>query len=891
MDENTPEEGAKDTSTNRAYEQQMRAEGSEKYKEKAGGETSVDKRPPHFHSLTDALPKVSEVIQKTLKEAKQSTGRVPAWVGELSTIDADTLAYVGLLCCFNGVLKEQTITQVTQAIGQHLEQELLSSELKAEDKAKHTEAVETARAAGLERPKPRNTNKRLVEQVTSAHNSREHRLKTLRIITTKNGFSSKNFGVAKTKEARAKLKERRTKLAAPVLSSVLEASNVFDRELEWEGHKQRKSVICFTKEAFAAMEANELRMSWMSPVFKPMLAAPVPWGAFDTGAYHDANLASMVPIVRGGSHAQREAITHQLSNGMPNWCRALNALQATPYSINEPVLNAVQWCWENKKHGLNKFPRHSVPDRPRLDEDWKHQPAAQVAAVKAEIRKHLKLEMRVKGATVVMEQDLQTARELVAFETNGFFIPQNCDFRGRMYPVSTFNMHRDSHLKALFCYKRGYMVEGNNVQWLKVHLANCGDFEKISKQPLDARAKWVDDHHEELLAIAADYKGTFDLWSAADKPFEYLAAVFEYARWVEEGVAFVSYIPLSHDATNSGVQIYAGLNLSETEGALVNLTPSNTMSDIYGHIASKVVESLKDMGSATDAVVFNEKTGTTVGDLRERWMAFDIQRSTCKRPVMTFGYSSKSVGMRGQFMEDLMKPLQLKVTYGEIEKHPFHETEQGQFECAWFMGDLVYQTISNVLLKTGESMDYLQAAAKAVAGEDKAIRWTSASGFPVYMEYKKTKVKEIKIFLFDRVVKERKRTKVTLREELDQVNVTKSCSAIAPNFVHSQDAALLQNFICAQLDAGTSEDFFMIHDSLSISGDVWDLYDGVRQSFVDMFSGGCLFEKFEEEIRQQLNDPTKPFTMKVGDTERELTIPAKGTLDLEAVKGNQFCFS
>ena len=876
--------------TNRAYEQTMKVEGHDKFHEKTEGQTRVDQSPSHFNALVEALPKVSQEIRETLKEAKRSKGRVPDWVLELSTLDPDVMAYIGLLCCFNASLKEDrnTVTVVTEGIGQHIEQELLKVELKAADKEKHRRDVELAAAAGLERPKPQNTNKRLVEQVTKAHNSREHRLKSLRIITQKNGFSSLNFGTAKTKDALAKRKLRRVKLAAPILSSVLKASGVFDRELEVVSKNNRKSVICLTDEAFAAMEANAERMAWMSPIFKPMLAPPQPWSAFDTGCYHDADLASMVPLIKKASHSQREAVTHQLSHGvMPRWVRALNALQATPLSINEQVLEAVEWCWDNKKQGLNKFPRHSLPERPRLPEDWQVLPKEKVAAMKAEVRKHIKLSMRVKGAAVVMEQDLQTARELIAYETEGFYIPWQVDFRGRMYPVSTFSYHRDSHLKALFCYKRGYLVEGNNAYWLKVHLANCGDFDKISKQPLDARAQWTTSKHDELLAIAKDYQGTFDLWSSADKPFEYLAAVFEYARWVKEGDAFVSYIPLSHDATNSGVQIYSGLNLSETEGALVNLTPSHQMADIYQTVADKVIEELSALDDAVRATVFSKRSGTTVGELADRWLNFKIGRSHMKRPTMTYGYSSNSVGMRGQFMEDLMKPEQLKVTYGEISKHPLHDEEQGQYDCSWFMGELVYKTISKVLVKTGESMSYLQAVARAVTSENKSIQWTSDSGFPALMDYRKSRGKPIWIFLFDRAAECRKEAKVTYRRDLDPFDVAKSCNGIAPNFIHSQDAALMQNFICNQLDAGTAEDFFMIHDSFSISGDVWDLYEGVRNTFVDMFSGDCLFQRFEDEIRQQLNDPSMVF----GTEDNPITIPSKGTLDLEAIRHNDFCFS
>ena len=105
--------------TNRAYEQTMRVEGRDKFKENTEGQTRVDQSPTHFNALVEALPKVSQEIQETLKEAKRSKGRVPDWVEELSTLDTDVMAYIGLLCCFNASLKDDrnTVTTVTQSIG------------------------------------------------------------------------------------------------------------------------------------------------------------------------------------------------------------------------------------------------------------------------------------------------------------------------------------------------------------------------------------------------------------------------------------------------------------------------------------------------------------------------------------------------------------------------------------------------------------------------------------------------------------------------------------------------------------------------------------------------------------------------------------------------------
>jgi DNA-directed RNA polymerase len=56
----------------------------------------------------------------------------------------------------------------------------------------------------------------------------------------------------------------------------------------------------------------------------------------------------------------------------------------------------------------------------------------------------------------------------------------------------------------------------------------------------------------------------------------------------------------------------------------------------------------------------------------------------------------------------------------------------------------------------------------------------------------------------------------------------------------------------------------------------------VRSTLVDMYSEDCLFCKFEDEIRNQLNNPAHIFEHK---------IPDKGTLDLEKIKESDFCFS
>lgn len=863
---------------NQAYEQLMTISGRQKFTKQTEAKITpkgtqipkgVQDRPAHFIKLKEAEPSVSEGLEEDLRLARCAKGRPPMWLEPLSKLDPKTLSYIGLLCCFNGVLKGWTLNVLTQKIGEMVEQELLLVELMEAD-AK--------------------TNKRIIKQVEEAHSSREVRIKALRNITMKNGFRSLNFGVYNDQKSRQNMKNRRIHYSAPVISAVLKFCAIFEKITEFEGRNNSISRIVFTEEAQSSLEYQEEAMSWMSPIYKPMLTAPAPWVAFDTGCYEDPKLSSRIKLVRQATAAQRKAIEHDFKAGVPLYARAVNALQATPLSINRPMLEVVQWAWDNKKV-LEKFPTQVVPDRPRVPDNHEELDPKLKAAIKADIRRHFVLERQVKGGVQVMKQDLATAYELSEHEQ--FYLPVNLDFRSRLYFCCSFNYHREDWIKSLFTFQRGYKVDGNNAYWLMVHLANCGDFGKISKEPLDARVKWVEANHDRIIAATENFVETFDDWSKADKPFCYLAACLEYARYCREGVDFVCYVPLSLDGTNSGVQHYSGINLSESEGRLVNLVPSETMQDIYRFNAEEVVQILEKMTAkckdmARDDRVFNENwdQSRTYAQLADAWLNFGVNRTTTKRSVMTFGYGSKANGMAGQFMEDFLKPLQRKVAYKTIDAHPFGETDREQFEAARFMGQICYEAIRESLPHTTAAMDYLQGVAKVVSEENKAVIWRTPSGFPIVQEYRKKEHKRAKIFLFDRALNALKKTTVGSVVETNKTNIQKSMNAIAPNFIHgSGDASHMHLTICRLLDGvdgePMAEDFFMVHDSFAISGDTWDLFDTVRDTFVNMYDNGCVLQRFEDEVRQLLNDPSTELP----------PIPIKGTLDINGVRYSEFCFS
>ena len=886
---------------NQAYEATMVGEGNEKFSISMIGADHVTERPAHFNKLQEALPLVSKGIILDLKTYRASKGRIPMWVEPISTLDPDVLAYIGLLCMFNSVLKDTTVTNTVLTIGTMIEQELLKLELLEDDKQRRQVELQEAKEAGVKPQPNRPQNARVIKQVMESNSGYAQRVKSLRIIAKKNGFTSVNFGTYKNTAEQLVIETRRAHLASAVTSAVLKYCDVFNKEHVKVKAKRSRSHYAFTDEAQAALDETEEYLSWMQPVLKPMLCPPTPWTSFDTGCYKDPFLASKNKLVRGVTRAQQSAIEHQLSEGTPNYLRAINLLQATPLAINEGMLEVVQWCWDEQK-SLGKFPTTKLPPRPKLPENYRDSMMQdEISARKADIRRHFKLERQVKGSAAVMRQDLQVAHELAVHDE--FYIGWNMDWRSRMYMLTPFSYHKDEHIKSLFLYRNGYRVEGNDAYFLKVHLANCGDFDKISKAPLDHRVKWVDDNHDQLLACARDYKEGYGDWSRADKPFTFLAACIEYARYIEEGDNFVGYVPKSLDGSNSGVQHYSALTLAEKEGSYVNLTPSPTVQDIYQLNAGRMVSILEGMRKegvidqrwsseaqkekAAQPYSPGKPYSRTKAQLARVFLKFGVTRKLMKRPCMTWPYSSKALGMADQFVEDLMKPLQRLVAYGDIARHPIADTEPGQFEAARFLGQVSYDCITETLPTISKAMNYLQAMALTVSKENKALAWTTPAGFPAFQDYRSRKPKPVQIMLYDRTAGKRVRTKCHIEYDTDKSSSKRMQNGVSPNIVHSFDAAHMQNTICHMADLGYT-DYFMIHDSFSVSGDTRDLFDGVRETFVDQYSGDCLLGRLEEEVRQRLDDPETPFLDQEGVEHKR---PSKGTLDINGVLESEFCFA
>jgi len=153
---------------------------------------------------------------------------------------------------------------------------------------------------------------------------------------------------------------------------------------------------------------------------------------------------------------------------------------------------------------------------------------------------------------------------------DSFWMPHNWDRRGRVYHVSDFGHHNTDFMRAMFLFANKSLVTEENVAFICMQIANTYG---LDKESYDRRIEWVVENLEKVCAVGVDYKATFDFWSKADDPFQFLAAcrdMAEYQAAKQEGKEHWSGLPCALDATQSGIQHYAAASLNQEDGFLVN---------------------------------------------------------------------------------------------------------------------------------------------------------------------------------------------------------------------------------------------------------------------------------------------------------------------------------
>lgn len=750
----------------------------------------------------------------------------------LTEIGPEKLALLGLQVGIDSVSQEDELINTTYALGRAVRHEAVALQLHNYDKELAT---------------------RIERVATQRYRSVKLRRQALLAMAKKNGFRKEEWPPKSL-----------VKAGGFILNAILKCGVfVLDND--------RLSV---TLDALAISDTLVRQTINRNPVMLPVLEAPPAWGDTSIVLYN----GHRIPLMRTSGNKERKALLRQsvVDGSLQPVLDALTAIQAVPWSINEPVLAMVRWAYDNDIK-LKKFVTRSDKELPERDETWGEERLTKWRRDASKVRE---INRSLAGQRWTYTQDMATADWIIE-NGNRFWCPHNIDYRGRVYPVCHFSFQRGSDVRALFRFAEGKPLGAEGLYWLKVHLANCGDFDKVSKKSFDARVAWVDAHEADIHEYALSPKMTAPEWTLADKPFLFLAACMELSAALRSSnpEAYVSHLPVSFDGSCSGIQHLCAMTRAE-EGALVNLTPSDAPQDVYQRVA--------DM---TKAQVTKDLADPALEPLAALALAHGVDRKLVKRNVMTYAYSSKAYGMAQQLMDDTMLPLSDQVLTGELAAHPFHHPDLDTITseetgytrvvpgmaASRYLARTIYRSVEAVVPKPAEAMRFLQDIARTCAHETISVRWTTPLGLPVTVVHRVKRVRSgVCLFLHSRGV-----YRPAYVENTPELDKKRMASSIAPCFVHSMDAAHLMLAVLEAKRQGIN-DMALVHDSFGChAADAERFRMSIKTTFRDMYLQHDVLAAILVETTDRIET----------SHDRLPELPEYGTLDIAAITGADYAFA
>lgn len=660
----------------------------------------------------------------------------------------------------------------------------------------------------------------------------------------------------------------RTQLAATIIHIITEAGSYFEK---MNADKDLKIVP--TRKLTEAWSANVDALVSRAFTFCPTIIPPKKWESFSEGGYHGV-LTTKTHLLRffnSNSIFRKEYLRRLDEIDLSTVLNAVNSIQETPWKVNKDVLNVAQHIIEQGggRAGIPLMQEATPPAvlslKPSESEIQKYK-KIMVAYYRSETRRN-SIRLRTLAS-------LRTASEFAKYER--FYVPHNMDFRGRIYPIPTFNFQGDDLTKGLLLFADTPKLASNDPSFIRLLCIEGANRAGVDKVSFDDRVKWVEEHEQEILEAAEDPIGSH-FWEDQDCPFQFLNFCLEYKHMKDYQAAhggsiegFQTGIVISFDGTCSGLQHFSAALRDPVGGQAVNLLPTDKPSDIYRIVADKVNKQVsQDCLNGTEDETAKDKEGNTYRKLGTKslgliWNTYGVTRKVTKRSVMTLAYGSKEYGFTEQLMEDIIKPdVDAK---GDASLFKDHKKQ-----CAKYLAKIIWNAVQTTVVKAVEGMKWLQQCASIIASEGKVVTWVTPAGLPVQQHYMEKSVKTLQLRCAG------KRIRLYIPETKGNVDKAHQRSGIAPNFIHSLDAAHLQLTTETCMNHGLRH-FAMVHDSYGTClAHASIMFRVVREEFVRMYEENDVLKNIADDLQELTTTSLPP-------------LPIKASLDLQQVLGSDYIF-
>ena len=624
------------------------------------------------------------------------------------------------------------------------------------------------------------------------------------------------------------------------------------------GTTAQRKIVVPTDELLEAVEKRVDHYQALFSVYLPTIIKPRRWENHNLfgGGYYTGNVTPY-PLVKDAKKTQLEELEN---TDLTTVLEAINAIQETSWRINREMLDVVSWAYENhaERVGFPSASKKQIPDKPPLadtDEEVSREYRKQCYLVHDENRRNV-----VRRLAIL--QGISLARKMSEYEE--FYFPHYLDSRGRAYPrPAILNPQGPDHIKAILEFATGKeIVDGSEAHaWLSVATANAWGEDKLS---LQERIDWAEENAEMILSVGNNPKEDFR-WMEADDPLSFLRCAMELNAVrvaSSEGRSHVSHMPLAVDATCSGIQHFSAMLRDEVGGETVNLRATKQRQDVYQRVADLVIERLKEDRNNNPDPLIQAKAAAA--------LRVGVCRKMTKRSTMIVPYNGTFHACMS-YIDD---------HYRDLGCTPF--TPMGHFVP--YVARHVWDAIAETVIASRQAMDWLTkiAAAASKSTHSLPMSWMTPAGFPVQQVCYEREQVRVRTWL------DGKSAKLSYVRNTKVIDAARMRSSVAPNFVHSMDAAHLQLTISVCLnveenEGGPAMSFAMVHDSFGVHAADMPLFGQIlRKSFHWMYT--------EHDVLADFYTSNLP----VIDEEKIDTIPPipeRGNLDLDEVLLSDFFFS
>lgn len=592
----------------------------------------------------------------------------------------------------------------------------------------------------------------------------------------------------------------------------------------------------------------------------PMVCPPQPWTTSVNGGY--ILVKSDLIRLPQQAHQQTERIKNSNPQDLYPTLDSLNQLGSIPWSINAKVLDIVLDVFNN---GGNA--KLDVPEPPSsLQAPVETLPREQMTNFdKFDIMRKKLYHRRKQGDMYSLWCDALYRLSLANhFRNKVFWLPQNIDFRGRVYPIPPHLNHLGHDLaRSLMVFHQKQPLGPDGFRWLKLHCINLTGLKK--RDSIDERLRYAEEIMDDILDSADNPLTGRKWWTQSDEPWQTLACCIEIAKVhrCSDPSKFMSGFPIHQDGSCNGLQHYAALGRDSLGAISVNLTPSKVPQDVYSAVASIVEEN-----RAKDA-----KNNVKVAKILDGF----IQRKVIKQTVMTTVYGVTRYGARKQIARQLEY----------IDEFP----KEWVWPASTYLTVQTFNALTEMFTSAKEIQDWFTDCARLISAVcAQNVEWVTPLGLPVVQPYNR----------HDRFISSKVQHNFPEHFSIDayeKPNIMKQKNAFPPNFVHSLDSShmMLTSLHCER--AGLT--FISVHDCYwTHACTVATMNKICREQFVALHSEPILEDLSKFLVRKYSyneNEITNDGSV-IDLTKRKLNIilqqcPNKGNFHLPEVLKSVYFFS